>query len=78
MRHLGKNGLSERARARAVDAHCGGGGRNAEIARSEISRGNRAPGETLGRLPNRFLGLSLSDRTILFLVILLDKTVSVG
>ena len=27
---------------------------------------------------NGFLGLSLNDRTILFLVILLDKTVSVG
>ena len=33
-----------------------------------IPRGNR-----LG-----FLGLSLNDRTIIFLVILLDKTVSVG
>ena len=32
----------------------------------------------LGRRPNDFLGLSLIDRTILFLVILLDKTVSVG
>ena len=28
--------------------------------------------------PNGFLGLSLKDRTILFLVILMDKTVSVG
>ena len=28
--------------------------------------------------PNGFLGLSLNDRTILFLVISLDKTVSVG
>ena len=33
---------------------------------------------TLGRRLNSFLGLSLNDRTILFLVILLDKTVSVG
>ena len=31
-----------------------------------------------GRRLNDFLGLSLNDRTILFLVILLDKTVSVG
>ena len=28
-----------------------------------------------GRRPNGFLGLSLNDRTIIFLVILLDKTV---
>ena len=33
---------------------------------------------TRGRRPNGFLTLSLKDRTILFLVILLDKTVSVG
>ena len=33
---------------------------------------------SLGRRPNGFLGLSLKDRTVLFLVILLDKTVSVG
>ena len=32
---------------------------------------------TVGRRPNTFLGLSLTDRTILFLVILVDKTVSV-
>ena len=32
----------------------------------------------LGRRPNGFLGLSLNDGTILFRVILLDKTVSVG
>ena len=31
-----------------------------------------------GRRPNGFLGLSLNDRTITFLEILLDKTVSVG
>ena len=31
-----------------------------------------------GRRPIGFLGLSLNDRTILFLVILLDRTVSVG
>ena len=30
-----------------------------------------------GRRPNGFLGLSLNDRTVLFLVIILDKTVSV-
>ena len=30
----------------------------------------------VGPSPNGFLGLSLNDRTILFLVILLDKTVS--
>ena len=34
--------------------------------------------QTVGRRPNGFLGLSLNDRTILFLVILLDKTVSGG
>ena len=32
----------------------------------------------IGRRPNGFMGLSLNDRTILFLVFLLDKTVSVG
>ena len=32
----------------------------------------------VGRCPNGFLGLSLNDRPILFLVILVDKTVSVG
>ena len=32
---------------------------------------------TKGRRPNGLLGLSLNDRNILFLVILLDKTVSV-
>ena len=33
--------------------------------------------EREGRRPNGYLGLSLNDRTILFLLILLDKTVSV-
>ena len=33
---------------------------------------------SIGRLPNGFLGLSLNDRTIISLMILLDKTVSVG
>ena len=33
---------------------------------------------TKGHRPNGFLGLSLINRAILFLVILLDKTVSVG
>ena len=33
---------------------------------------------SLGRRPNGFLELSLNDRTILFLVNLLYKTVSVG
>ena len=32
---------------------------------------------TKGRRPNGLLGLSLNDRNIIFLVILLDKTVSV-
>ena len=32
----------------------------------------------VGRRPNGFLGLSLNDRTILFLVILVDKTFLVG
>ena len=31
---------------------------------------------SIGRRPNGFLGLSLNDRTIIFLVILLYKTVS--
>ena len=35
-------------------------------------------GVSLGRRSNGFLGLSLNDKTIIFLVILLDKTVSVG
>ena len=35
------------------------------------------PEEKEGRRLNSFLGLSLNDRTILFLVMLLDKTVSV-
>ena len=34
--------------------------------------------ETEGRLLNGFLGLSLNTGTILFIVIFLDKTVSVG
>ena len=34
--------------------------------------------QILGRRPNGILGLSLNDRTLLFLPILLDKTVSVG
>ena len=40
--------------------------------------GEGKEGKFRGRRPNGFLGLSLNDRTILFLVILLDKTVSVG
>ena len=32
----------------------------------------------VGRRPNGFQGLSLNDRTIIFLVNVLDKTVSVG
>ena len=35
-------------------------------------------GQTVGRRPNGCQGLSLNDQTILFLVILLDITVSVG
>ena len=34
--------------------------------------------QSIGRRPNGFQGLSLNDRAILFLVILLHKTVSVG
>ena len=34
--------------------------------------------QTEGRRPNGFRGLSLNDRTILFLVTSLDMTVSVG
>ena len=37
-----------------------------------------SPPNLTGRCPNGFLGLSLKDRTIRFLVILLDETVSVG
>ena len=33
---------------------------------------------SFGRRPNGFLGLSLNDMTLLFLVILFVKTVSVG
>ena len=40
--------------------------------------GKLAETVSLGRRPNGFLGQSLNDGTILFLVILLDKTVSVG
>ena len=40
--------------------------------------GRGAPNrKILGRHPNGFLGLSLNHWTILFLVILVDKTVSV-
>ena len=39
---------------------------------------NKSGLRTIGRRLNGFLGLSLNDRTILFQVILLDKTVSVG
>ena len=35
------------------------------------------PIEAIGRRPNGFLGMSLNDRTNLFLGILFDKTVSV-
>ena len=37
-----------------------------------------SPCTSVGRRLNGFWGLSLNDRTILFLVILLDNTVSVG
>ena len=40
--------------------------------------GRRHYKEPQCRRPNGFLGLSLNDRTVLFLVILSDKTVSVG
>ena len=40
--------------------------------------GEGGGGRRNGRRLNGFLGLSLNDRTILFLVMLLDKTVSVG
>ena len=50
-----------------------------------VSSGNPIPGShkrsyvlPSSRSPNGFLGPSLDDRTILFLLILLDKTVSVG
>ena len=36
-----------------------------------------SPPNLTGRCPNGFLGLSLNDESILFLVIFLDKTVSV-
>ena len=41
------------------------------LARGSHEQGNNT---ALGRRPNGFHGLSLKDRTILFLVILLDKT----
>ena len=41
------------------------------------ARAVRPPPDSVGRRPNGFLRLSLNDQTILFLVILLDKTVSV-
>ena len=44
----------------------------------EISADNRRlrdGAQALGRRLNGFLGLSLNDRTILFLVIVLDRTV---
>ena len=49
--------------------------RKAENGKMEFSQSER---DTGGRRPNGFLGLSLNDRTILFQVISLDKTVSVG
>ena len=39
------------------------------------ARSTRDTGGVCGRRPNGFLGLYLNDRTVLFLVILLDKTV---
>ena len=46
-------------------------------SRNGIPSGEGEGGEVPGRRPNGFLGPSLNDRTILFLVMLLDKTVSV-
>ena len=43
-----------------------------------VGEENDRVGGCRGRRLNGFLGLSLNDRTIVFLVILLDKTVSVG
>ena len=42
------------------------------------TKGTTYSEEVIGRHLNGFLGLSLNDRNILFLAILLDKTVSVG
>ena len=60
----------------------GGMGSRLLLPRSPNNPGNvtaaAAGFTTRGRRPNGFLGLTLNDRTILFLVILLDKTVSVG
>ena len=59
-----RRGLLERALRRRF-----GNGSRRSVCLHEGSKGRR---------PNGFLGLSLNDRTNLFLVILLDKTVSVG
>ena len=49
------------------------------VVQGLVAPGDEKAGQmTIGRRPNGFLGLSYNDRTILFLVILLDKTVSVG
>ena len=50
----------------------------ATAAKGSASRASSSPTPSIGRRPNGFLGLSLNDRTISFLVILLDTTVSVG
>ena len=46
--------------------------------RSERERPLGSARGIIGRRPNGFLGLSMNDRTILFIVILLAKTLSVG
>ena len=40
--------------------------------------GSRVGSTSRDHCPNGFLGLSLNDKTILFQMMLLDKTVSVG
>ena len=45
---------------------------------SYFCHGLREIGRSVGHRPNGFLRLSLNDRTIIFVVIFLDKTVSVG
>ena len=52
--------------------------RRSKTSLSAIIRTWTWPVLRLGRRPNGFLGLSLNDRIILFLLILLAKTVSVG
>ena len=52
--------------------------RRQKIEYAAKARRKTRAAEVKGRRLNGFLGLSLNDRTVLFLVILLETTVSVG